>query len=237
MPASRCPTLRPVKYSDFAAKVSGRSSISGRKIESTMDRWLEARMAPPSGGMYSRPVIRGRQRRRKSGPATTLDSWYCTRQLLECRSAWLLKDIRARPRRARSCLLPQRRRRPAPRVTRVRGSAGADILAGGPRGEAGRRGRRGALGRTRGLGRGPVVAAQHEDEPVAGPRNLLDRGARHLSLQQPGLDPVASVVLDHRFGDVRRGLLGHADHVEALLLQQAADRVLQAVLRRPVADR
>ena len=44
-------------------------------------------MAPPSGGMCSRPVIWGRQSTCKSGPATTLDSWYCTQQLLECRSA------------------------------------------------------------------------------------------------------------------------------------------------------
>ena len=58
-------------------------------------------MAPPSGGMCSRPVIWGRQRTRKSGPATTLDSWYCTQQLLECRSAWLLKDIRGQPMRTR----------------------------------------------------------------------------------------------------------------------------------------
>ena len=112
-----------MKYSDFAAKVSGRSSISGRKIESTMDMWLEARMAPPSGGMCSRPVICGRQRTCKSGPATTLDSWYCTQQLLECRSAWLLKDIRGQPMRTRAAVILVHRCRRGSGTARSRGPA------------------------------------------------------------------------------------------------------------------
>ena len=37
----------PVKYSDLARKITGRGTISGRKIESENDRWLEAMMAAP----------------------------------------------------------------------------------------------------------------------------------------------------------------------------------------------
>jgi len=61
--AIRWPGLFPVKYSDLAAKVTGRASTSGRKIESTRDRWLEARIAPPVAGICSPPVTSGRHSR------------------------------------------------------------------------------------------------------------------------------------------------------------------------------
>src|ERR1700722_8643897 len=223
VPPSREPTPRPVKYSDFAAKVSGRSSISGRKIESTMDRWLEARVAPPAGGMCSSPVICGRQRTCSSGPATTLDNWYCTQQLLECRSAWLLKDNRGHPvqTRAGSSSFTGRAADPAghgpPAQPRGPRSVGADVLAGGPRGEAGRRGRGARLACALGLGCGSVVTAEQENELAAGARDLLHGRAGDLPFQQPGRGRLARVVLDHRLGDVLRVLLEHAGHVEALL--------------------
>src|ERR1039457_2469544 len=63
-------------YSDLAASVTGRLIMNGWKIESTIDRWLDARIAPPDGGMCSRPVTSGRQSTRRKGPASTLDVRY-----------------------------------------------------------------------------------------------------------------------------------------------------------------
>jgi len=68
----------PVKYSDLAANVTGRGTISGRKSESMTDRWFEARMAGPDAGMCSRPVTSGGAKARSTGPATSLDVRYCT---------------------------------------------------------------------------------------------------------------------------------------------------------------
>src|SRR6516165_9556043 len=67
-----------VKYSALAENVTGRSSISGRKVESTTDWWLAARIAPPDAGMFSAPITFGRQIVCRNGPATIRDSWYCT---------------------------------------------------------------------------------------------------------------------------------------------------------------
>src|SRR5579863_3659929 len=71
-----------VKYSALAENVTGRSTISGRKTESTTDRWLAARIAPPEAGMFSAPVTLGRQIVCRNGPATMRDSWYCTGHFL-----------------------------------------------------------------------------------------------------------------------------------------------------------
>ena len=75
---SRMAGCRLVKYSDLAVNVTGRLSMNGRKTESRMDRWLEARMAPPVCGTYSAPVTSGRHSPRRNGPATSRESWYCT---------------------------------------------------------------------------------------------------------------------------------------------------------------
>jgi hypothetical protein len=58
----------PVKYSDLARKMTGRGTISGMKIESENERWLEAIMAAPSDGMLSSPLTHGRKRVRTTGP-------------------------------------------------------------------------------------------------------------------------------------------------------------------------
>ena len=50
-----------VKYSALAMKVTLRSSIAGRKKESEKDRWLLARIAGPSLGMFSMPSTHGRK--------------------------------------------------------------------------------------------------------------------------------------------------------------------------------
>src|SRR5580658_1019943 len=71
-----------VKYSALAENVTGRSTISGRKTESTTDRWLAARIAPPEAGMFSAPVTLGRQIVCRTGPTNMRDSWYCTGHFL-----------------------------------------------------------------------------------------------------------------------------------------------------------
>src|SRR6187551_2484743 len=59
----------PVKYSILAGNVTLRDSFSGRKKESETARWLLARMAPPSFGMFSAPsMIRGRKNTFSTGP-------------------------------------------------------------------------------------------------------------------------------------------------------------------------
>src|SRR6516165_11795986 len=100
--ANRWPGRVPVKYSDLAAKVTGRLSISGRKIESTRDRWLDARMAPPVAGMCPPPVTLGRHNRCRIGPAITRETRYFTRPstpvtqpaLNDSRRPRLNKDVR-----------------------------------------------------------------------------------------------------------------------------------------------
>jgi hypothetical protein len=59
-----------VKYSLFARKTTGRSTTSGRKIESMKERWFEARMTGPSLGTRSRPMTHGRKIARRMGPTT-----------------------------------------------------------------------------------------------------------------------------------------------------------------------
>jgi hypothetical protein len=57
-----------VKYSLFARKTTGLLSISGRNIESENDRWLLARMAAPSEGIFSEPLTQGRNNTLRIGP-------------------------------------------------------------------------------------------------------------------------------------------------------------------------
>ncbi|BAS12913.1 hypothetical protein AHiyo8_12160 [Arthrobacter sp. Hiyo8] len=58
----------PVKYSDLARKLTRRGTITGMKIESEKDKWLEARIAAPSCGTLSRPLTQGRNSNVRSGP-------------------------------------------------------------------------------------------------------------------------------------------------------------------------
>lgn len=60
-----------VKYSALAMKVTFRSSIVGRKKESENDRWLLARIAGPSAGMFSMPSTHGRKATFSGPPMTT----------------------------------------------------------------------------------------------------------------------------------------------------------------------
>jgi hypothetical protein len=55
------------KYSALAKKVSRRRMASGRNKESQNDWWLAAITAGPEDGTFSRPSIRQRNTRRKSG--------------------------------------------------------------------------------------------------------------------------------------------------------------------------
>ena len=48
-----------------------RSTMSGRKTESENDRWLLARIAGPSSGMFSMPCTQGRNRSRSHQPRNT----------------------------------------------------------------------------------------------------------------------------------------------------------------------
>jgi hypothetical protein len=60
-----------VKYSALARNVTLRGTITGMKNESENDRWLLARIAAPSDGMFSRPSVHGRQINRRNGPMKT----------------------------------------------------------------------------------------------------------------------------------------------------------------------
>jgi hypothetical protein len=60
----------PVKYSLFARKITRRSTMSGRKIESMNERWFEARMTAPSFGTFWRPTTQGRKIASRIGPMT-----------------------------------------------------------------------------------------------------------------------------------------------------------------------
>ena len=57
-----------VKYSALATNVTRRGSVSGMNSQSAYERWLLARMAGPSSGMFSEPETRGRKTTRRSGP-------------------------------------------------------------------------------------------------------------------------------------------------------------------------
>jgi hypothetical protein len=59
-----------VKYSLLARKTTGLLSISGRKIESEKDKWLLARMAAPSEGIFSEPRTQGLNMILRRGPRT-----------------------------------------------------------------------------------------------------------------------------------------------------------------------
>src|SRR5690606_40723836 len=60
----------PVKYSDLARNDIGRSSTSGRKIESMTERWLLARIAAPNFGTFFAPTIHGRKIALSTGPTS-----------------------------------------------------------------------------------------------------------------------------------------------------------------------
>ncbi len=62
----------PVKYSDFARNTTGRGTMSGMKMESEKERWLEARMAAPSAGTLSRPLTQGLKSVFSTGPRTNV---------------------------------------------------------------------------------------------------------------------------------------------------------------------
>jgi hypothetical protein len=62
----------PVKYSDLARNTTGRGTISGIKMESENERWLEARMAAPSEGTLSRPLTHGLKSVFSTGPRTNV---------------------------------------------------------------------------------------------------------------------------------------------------------------------
>src|SRR5712691_13511082 len=79
---SRAAGPEAVKYSALAENVTGRSSISGRKIESITDWWLAAKMAPPDAGTCPPPVTVGRQMVCRNGPASMRENWYCTGHFL-----------------------------------------------------------------------------------------------------------------------------------------------------------
>ena len=49
-----------------------RCTATGRKIESETERWLLARIAPPSAGMFSSPLTHGRKNTFTSGPTMNL---------------------------------------------------------------------------------------------------------------------------------------------------------------------
>ena len=57
-----------MKYSDLARKVTLRLTTSGKKNESQNDRWLLARIAGRSSGMFSSPRPTGRHNARRNGP-------------------------------------------------------------------------------------------------------------------------------------------------------------------------
>jgi len=50
------------------------ATTSGRKIESENERWLLAKMAAPSVGMFSSPSTHGRKRSLRIGPRTRVFS-------------------------------------------------------------------------------------------------------------------------------------------------------------------
>ena len=60
-----------VKYSALARKVTLRGTITGKKNESQNDRWLLARIAGRSSGMFSSPSTHGRHSPRRNGPMKT----------------------------------------------------------------------------------------------------------------------------------------------------------------------
>ena len=59
-----------MKYSLFARKITGRSTTSGRKIESMNERWFDASTTAPSLGTCSSPTTQGRKIARRIGPMT-----------------------------------------------------------------------------------------------------------------------------------------------------------------------
>jgi hypothetical protein len=61
----------PVKYSAFATNVTRRFTISGVKIESENERWLQARITGPDAGTLASPSTRGRKMAFRTGPSTT----------------------------------------------------------------------------------------------------------------------------------------------------------------------
>src|SRR6516162_3489438 len=100
--------------------------MNGRKIESTIDRWLEATLAPPVRGMCPSPVTRGRHSRCRNGPATTLETWYFTRFLHQSGPVPItITGVRGIPSHGNGRITARPRRGSWLR---------ADVLAGGPGG-------------------------------------------------------------------------------------------------------
>jgi hypothetical protein len=60
-----------VKYSALATNVTRRFTISGVKIESENDRWLQARITGPVAGTLARPSTSGRKSSFSNGPRNT----------------------------------------------------------------------------------------------------------------------------------------------------------------------
>jgi hypothetical protein len=54
----------------LARKVTRRGTRSGRNTESEKERWLDAKMAAPSSGMFSSPSTHGRKSSLRIGPST-----------------------------------------------------------------------------------------------------------------------------------------------------------------------
>src|SRR3954465_8330677 len=73
MPRKKCfitqpTTPLPVKYSLLARKLMGRLTATGRKTESTNDRWLLAKITAPDDGTFSSPRVQGRNTEFANGP-------------------------------------------------------------------------------------------------------------------------------------------------------------------------
>ena len=62
----------PVKYSDLARNTTGRGTMSGMKMESEKERWLDARIAAPWAGTLSSPLTHGRNSVFRTGPRTNV---------------------------------------------------------------------------------------------------------------------------------------------------------------------
>ena len=58
----------PVKYSLLARKLIGRLTATGRKTESTNERWLLAKITAPDAGTFSSPRVHGRNTEFANGP-------------------------------------------------------------------------------------------------------------------------------------------------------------------------
>ncbi len=58
-----------VKYSAFATNVTRRDRVSGMNSQSAYERWLLARIAGPSSGTLSAPIVAGAEHDPSIGPS------------------------------------------------------------------------------------------------------------------------------------------------------------------------